>query len=159
MKVRTKITLFIVASLLIAASADAAPFTAVFSGDLAWTSPNTVHGVGSGFATRLGFSTMTGDSTITGPSSTGCAGGYSAHNLLVYKSNATGDLLYVEVFDDGCPIPNQGMSYLSQGTYSITGGTGQFANASGTGTFTARPDFNVNKYVSVLTGTITAPAN
>jgi hypothetical protein len=46
---------------------------------------------------------------------------------------------------------------LSTGTYTVTGGTGAFANATGSGTFTAELDECADTSGAMYTGTISRP--
>lgn len=45
----------------------------------------------------------------------------------------------------------------STGTYTVTGGTGAFANATGSGTVETQADLCAGTFVSTLTGTISQP--
>ena len=94
---------------------------------------------------------MHGDIQVTGPSS--CGGFTAQHSDTITAAN--GDQLYVQVVEDACPVaPN---AFHCVGTYSITGGTGRFANATGNGVFDGLVDFNEGKFQATYSGQISKP--
>ncbi len=124
------------------------PFSGVFSGNVAFTSPSTAAYQGSGTATHLGRSTVVGTVAAVGPAN--CEGFAAQHTITI--TAADGDQLFLVVTDDSClEGPNQ---YHGLGTFEITGGTGRFTDATGSGTFEGHGDFNAGTFLQTLEGTI-----
>ena len=65
---------------------------------------------------------------------------------------ANGDKLTTAITMQLCPIA-PGI-YHGIGTYVVTGGTGRFANATGSGVFDGTGNFNTGTIICALTGTI-----
>jgi hypothetical protein len=87
---------------------------------------------------------MQGTIAVTGPASTsvcGAAGGFAAQHsdsLTV----ADGSRVFFLVTEDAC---QEGPgAYHCIGSYTVTGGSGRFAGATGTGTFDGHVSFNPN---------------
>lgn len=83
---------------------------------------------GSFTGTHLGTGTHTRRVTLTGPFVKGCAPGGRVGSFTA----ANGDVVFHQGSGILCRTP-RGISFT--GTYTITGGTGRFAGASGEGTF------------------------
>ena len=66
---------------------------------------------------------------------------------------ADGNQIMYTVFQQLCPTAAPGV-FAGVGSYTITGGTGRFANASGAGSFNGLGDFGKFKYLCLLHGTI-----
>src|SRR5215470_16390973 len=138
-----------------AAAGDQVPFRASFSGTAAFTSPTTAVFTGTGIATHLGLSTNENNITVLGPDSS-CSGGFANKNVEMLTA-ANGDTLVLTgPHDVGCPTgrPN---AVHGTGDWTVTGGTGRFAGATGQGTFDGGADFNQGTFSFQLTGTISAP--
>jgi hypothetical protein len=65
---------------------------------------------------------------------------------------ANGDQLATAITMQLCPIA-PGI-YHGVGTYVVTGGTGRFANATGSGVFDGTGNFNTGTIICALNGTI-----
>ncbi len=143
--------------MLVGNSASAAgtqvPFQASYSGTAAFTSATTALFTGKGIATHLGSSTNENHITVSGPSS--CPGGFANINVETLTA-ANGDTLVLTGdHDQACPTgPN---AFHGTGHWTVTGGTGRFAGATGQGTFDGSADFNQGTFSFQLTGTISAP--
>jgi hypothetical protein len=129
------------------------PFEASYSGTAAFTSATTALFTGTGSARRLGRSTNVNHITVSGPAS--CPGGFANINVETLTA-ANGDTLVLTGDrDEGCPTgPN---AVHGTGDWTVTGGTGRFAGATGHGTFDGVADFNQGTFSFRLTGTISAP--
>src|SRR5467141_1989276 len=112
------------------------PFNGTGSGTFTDTSPTTVLITGTGYYDHLGLTTLRFPSTITGPAT---CGGFTAtkHNT---NTAANGDSVFQIVHDTICPTtaPN---AFTLTGSFTVTGGTGRFADASGSGTVQASITF------------------
>jgi len=136
-----------------AASTHQVPFHASFSGTAAFTSATTALFTGTGTASHLGRSTNVNHITVSGPAN--CPGGFANINIETLTA-ANGDTLVLTGdHDQGCPTgPN---AVHGTGDWTVTGGTGRFARATGQGTFDGVADFNRGTFSFQLTGTISAP--
>ena len=130
------------------------PFHASYSGTAAYTSETTALFTGTGIASHLGRSTNVNNITVlSGPVS--CPGGFANKNVETLTA-ANGDkLMLTGPHDVGCPI-RPGVVH-GTGDWTVTGGTGRFAGATGQGTFVGGADFNKGTFSFQLTGTISAP--
>jgi hypothetical protein len=126
------------------------PFSGTYRGTVAFTSPTSGAFQGSGTASYLGKSTIVGTVQAVGPASS-CSDGFAAQHTVTLTA-ANGDQLSLVVTDDSCQVA-PGM-YEGTGTYEITGGTGRFAGATGSGTFDGRGDFNTGTFLQTFNGTI-----
>jgi hypothetical protein len=131
-------------------AANPVPFKLVDSGDLGFTSQTSANLVGTGIASHGGTGISAGTINITGPAS--CAGGFSARIEGAFTV-ANGNLIRYSVVQQLCPTSAPGVM-AGVGSYTITGGTGRFANATGAGSFTGLGDFGKFKYQCTLEGTI-----
>ena len=139
-------------TLLVVAAAPAAaatpnPFGALCSGSIQVTGADaagnpTSAAYGGPCNGNLGINRMQGTIAVTGPASSsvcGAAGGFAAQHSDTLTA-ADGSQLFVRVVEDAC---QEGPgAYHCIGTYTVTGGTGRFAGASGTGTFDGHVSFN-----------------
>jgi hypothetical protein len=132
------------------------PFHASYSGTAAFTSATTALFTGTGVASHLGRSTNVNHITVSGPA-TSCPGGFANINVETLTA-ANGDTLVLTGDHDvGCPtVP--GVVH-GTGDWIVTGGTGQFAGATGQGTFVGGADFNKGTFSFQLSGTISAPGS
>jgi len=137
-----------------AAAGHQVPFRASYSGTAAFTSATTALFTGTGIASHLGRSTNVNHITVTGPA-TSCPGGFANVNVETLTA-ANGDTLELTgPHDVGCPT-RPGVVH-GTGDWTVTGGTGRFAGATGQGTFVGGADFNTGRFSFQLTGTISAP--
>ena len=136
-----------------AAAGHQVPFRASYSGTAAFTSATTALLTGTGIASYLGRSTNENHITVSGPAS--CPSGFANINIETLTA-ANGDTLVLTGdHDQGCPTgPN---AVHGTGDWTVTGGTGRFARATGQGTFDGVADFNRGTFSFQLTGTISAP--
>src|SRR5215467_10887295 len=139
-----------------AAAGDQVPFRASFSGTAAFTSDTTAVFTGTGIATHLGLSTNKNNITVLYPvSCPGGEGGFANKNVEKLTA-ANGDTLELRgPHDVGC-LTRPGVVH-GTGDWTVTGGTGRFAGATGQGTFVGGADFNKGTFNFQLTGTISAP--
>jgi hypothetical protein len=112
------------------------PFNGSASGTFAATSPTTVALAGTGHYEHLGATIFTGTSTTTGGAA---CGGFTAMEKDTYTA-ANGDKVFLTVVDSLCPTSTAGVFHVS-GTFTVTGGTGRFADASGSGAISATATF------------------
>src|SRR5713226_7545988 len=134
-------------------ASNSVPFNGRGSGTFTDTSPTTVLITGTGFYDHLGFTTLRFPSTITGAAS---CGGFTATEQDTYTA-ANGDSVFQTVHDTICPTSTPNAFQLT-GSFTITGGTGRFADASGFGTVHASIVFTSatsGAFSGTQTGTIT----
>ena len=139
-----------------AAAGHQVPFRASYSGKAVFTSATTALLTGTGTASHLGLSTNVNHITVT--SLGGCPGGKGFANINVEKlTAANGDTLMLRgPHDQACPTgPN---AVHGTGDWTVTGGTGRFAGATGQGTFVGGANFNNGTFSFQLAGTISAPS-
>jgi hypothetical protein len=140
---------------LIATTATASqnlPFRLGDEGTITFTSPSTATTAGTGNATHLGKITSDGNLAIVGEVS--CVGnevGFSAEMQDTFTA-ANGDTVTTAITMQLCPIA-PGI-YHGVGTYVVTGGTGRFANATGSGVFDGTGNFNTGTIICALNGNI-----
>jgi hypothetical protein len=136
-----------------ARSADTVPFKGIFEGTFA-INPVALqlHFEGDGLARQLGNSEIVGDSQLA-PDGPGC---FEIVADAVTLTAANGDQLFLtnvgqDCFDDTGHI-------VGSATFTVTGGTGRFAGATGTGTtqVVATPDQTgfAGTFVLTVTGQI-----
>jgi len=128
------------------------PFNGNGTGTFTDTSPTTVLITGTGYYDHLGLTTLRFPSTITGPAA---CGGFTATEQDNY-TGANGDSVYLTVHDTICPTSTPGAFQLN-GSFTVTGGTGRFVDASGSGTVSAAVTFTSatsGTFSGTQTGTI-----
>jgi hypothetical protein len=125
------------------------PFEAAYTSAITFTSPSTATLVGSGVATHLGATTDSGQLAMVGPAS--CDGGFAVHNVDTLTA-ANGDQLVITIDQQSCPVA-PGI-YKGVGSWVVSGGTGRFVGATGSGAFNGLGDFNVGTVHCALSGTI-----
>ena len=128
------------------------PFRLGDEGTITFTSPSTATTAGTGNATHLGRITSDGNLTIIGEAS--CIGnevGFSAEMQDTFTA-ANGDKVMTAITMQLCPIA-PGI-YHGVGSYVVTGGTGRFAGATGSGVFDGTGNFNTGTIICALSGTI-----
>jgi len=97
-----------------------------------------VDAIGTGEATHLGRFTVTYQVEVDLPTSMGIGSA-------TFKA-ANGDSVFAEFIGQGNPTQDPDVSFIVE-TYTITGGTGRFANATGS--------FTVHRFVNLVTGITT----
>lgn len=128
------------------------PFNGKGSGTFTDTSLTTVLITGTGYYDHLGLTALRFPSTITGKAE---CGGFTATERDTY-TGANGDSVFQTVNDTICPTGTPNASTLN-GSFTITGGTGRFAHASGSGTVHASIAFTsatTGTFAGTQTGTI-----
>jgi hypothetical protein len=108
-----------------------------------------VTATGSGEATRLGRFTVSYEGTVN--VQTGASTGLSAH-----YTAANGDSLFAEGSGQATPTETPGVLKIVE-TYTITGGTGRFAGASGTFTVERTISQATKETSGTMNGTIIFP--
>ncbi len=134
-------------------ASNSVPFNGSGSGTFTDTSPTTVLITGTGRYDHLGFTTLRFPSTITGAAP---CGGFTATEQDTYTA-ANGDSVFLTVHDTICPTSTPNAFHL-QGSFTVTGGTGRFTDASGSGTVQASVTFTSatsGTFSGTQTGTIT----
>ena len=143
-------------------AAQSLPFHAAISGTLQITGmgpngPTSASYSGEGIATQLGATRMEGNITIQGPA--GCPGGFTAtHSDTLTASN--GDQVLVTVMETSCPRPTDPSTYDCSGTYTVTGGTGRFSQATGSGQWAGSVTFSPTgsaDFSTTYSGVISGP--
>jgi hypothetical protein len=128
------------------------PFRVGDEGTITFTSPSTAKTTGTGHATHLGRIRSDGNLTIVAEVT--CPDnevGFSVEMQDTFTA-ANGDKLTTAITMQLCPIAPR--IYHSVGTYVVTGGTGRFANATGSGVFDGTGNFNTGTIICALNGTI-----
>jgi hypothetical protein len=132
------------------------PFNARYAGDFGFTSPNTAAYGGPGVGQHLGASQMNGTIAllaIVNPGTECANGGFKAEHTDT-MSAADGSQLTLKVIEIACQTTATSGQYRCVGTYSVVGGTGRFAGATGQGTFDGLVSFNTGKFDATYNGTI-----
>jgi|SRR5215813_4325296 len=149
------ILLLLIALALTAITAGAShnlPFRLGDEGTITFTSPSTATTTGTGNATHMGRIRSDGNLTVVGEAScTGDEVGFAAEMQDTFTA-ANGDKVMTTITMQLCPIA-PGI-YHGVGTYVVTGGTGRFARATGTGAFDGTGNFNTGTIICALDGTI-----
>jgi hypothetical protein len=136
-----------------AAAKNAVPFSASFAGAaIAAPDFSSVTFSGSGHATQLGVSTSAGYLVLTAAPSP-CAGGVPNDQYETFTA-ANGDTLSIISTDVGCPVDATGFRFHGTGNWTVTGGTGRFSDATGSGTLEGHADFLAGTFSFDLTGSI-----
>jgi hypothetical protein len=128
------------------ASHESVPFTATWTGPVAITLPTTFTFAGTGTSVPMGPITAHGAAVITGLGLS-CLG--ALVNVNVETLQATDGSLTITSHDVGC-ITGIG-TFHGIGTWTVTGGTGRYRNAVGSGSLDGR--------VNIIVGTATLVAN
>ena len=135
-----------------ASASENLPFRLGDEGTITFTSPSTATTAGTGNANLLGRITSDSSLTIVGEAS--CIGnevGFSAEMQDTFTA-ANGDKVMTAITMQLCPIA-PGI-YHGIGNYVVTGGTGRFARATGSGVFDGTGNFNTGTIICALNGTI-----
>jgi hypothetical protein len=133
------------------ASSAERPFTATFSGRVAMPSPTTGTFDGAGLASHMGRISTDGDAVITGLDESTCPGGLANVHVETLTA-ANGDTLTITSLDVACPVGPG--AFEGSGHWTVTGGTGRFADATGAGTFVGSLDLGAGSFTITLKGTV-----
>jgi len=125
------------------------PFRLGDEGTITFTSQSTATTAGTGNATLLGRVRSEGNLAIVGVAS--CGEGFAVEMQDTFTA-ANGDRVMTAITMQLCPIA-PGI-YHGVGTYIVTGGTGRFAGATGSGVFDGTGNFNTGTIICALNGTI-----
>jgi len=120
------------------------------SGKVAFTGLTTVRFVGAGTSTPYGPIESRGVATITGLGLT-CLVGLVNTNVETFTTS-TGDALTITSKDLGCA--NGIATFHGLGHWTVTGGTGLFAGAQGSGVMEGDVSFLAGTFAIVATGTL-----
>src|SRR5256712_3933249 len=147
------LTVMVLAAFPAVFATHATPFNGSFSGSFHLTSSGTKATVtGSGVREHMGETSFAASSTITGSAS--CDRGSTATEQETFTA-ANGDKVFTSSNDVLCPTSAD--TFQINGSWTITGGTGRFEDASGTGTFQASGIFTsstAGTFSLTATGTI-----
>ncbi len=139
-------------SVMTASASQNLPFRLGDEGTITFTSLSTAATAGTGNATHLGRISSAGTLTVVGqPSCIGNELGFAAEMQDTF-TRGNGDKLMTAITMQLCPIA-PGI-YHGVGTYVVTGGTGRFANSTGSGVFDGTANFITGTIICALTGTI-----
>ncbi|MGH7685407.1 MAG: hypothetical protein ACREN2_01100 [Candidatus Dormibacteria bacterium] len=136
-------------------------FKAQFAGTMDLTPPVPpgfpVNVSGTGEASYLGDSTNTAYVTFVEMMECENGPGFVVQNAGTLRSTEhTDDTITVAITDRPCPTgPNL---YSGTSPFTVTGGTGRFAGATGHGSFTGTGDFAKLTFTYVFDGLISPPA-
>ena len=149
--------LLLVATLLVgvpgvAASSRAVPFRLSISGIGGFSSPSSVFFMGSGHALHMGKVTDDGAATDFTPATTCPQGGINNLHSETFTA-ADGSTLSVLSHDVACWVSATRI-YCADCPWSVTGGTGRFADAAGTGNLNGYLDLASGTFAGTYTGTI-----
>ena len=138
-------------SAITANASQALPFRLGDEGTITFTSETTATTTGTGNAILMGR--ITSDSTllIVGQLSCGNEFGFAVQMQDTFTA-ADGDKLMTAITMQLCPIATG--IYHGVGTYVVTGGTGRFANATGSGVFDGTGNFGSGTIICALNGSI-----
>jgi hypothetical protein len=139
-------------SAMTASASQNLPFRLGDEGTITFTGPSTATTAGTGNANHMGRIASDGSLTIVGEAS--CIGnevGFAVEMQDTFTA-ANGDKLMTAITMELCPIA-PGI-YHGVGTYVVTGGTGRFAGATGSGVFDGTGNFNTGTIICALNGTI-----
>ena len=127
------------------------PFRLGDEGTITFTGQSTATTAGTGNANQMGRIGSAGSLTIVGEASCGNEVGFAVEMQDTFTA-ANGDRLMTAITMQLCPIA-PGI-YHGVGTYVVTGGTGRFAGATGSGVFDGTGNFNTGTIICALNGTI-----
>jgi hypothetical protein len=148
------LTLLATVSLASVSAAGTVPHKARAAGSFVFIDPGHLQLDGTGNAAHLGKITSSGTIAFLGPAS--CAGGFAIHDDQTLTSVGTGDQITIAVDGEACPTATPGV-YKIDAPFTITGGTGKFAGASGEGQAICFGDFNNNTFSFTQQGKISRP--
>jgi len=126
------------------------PFNGSLSGSFTLPTPNSAILTGTSNFEHLGKTTLAGTAHGTGPAA--CKGGFTAKEQDTLTA-ANGDDVFISSIDVACPTSDPN-TFQFTSSFTITGGTGRFTDASGSGTgqFSA---VSTSAHAGTLSGTLT----
>ncbi len=133
------------------AASNQVPFTGSVSGTVTFTSPTTAVLSGSGIALLLGPINYGGNVSAITPTATGMM-----DVLVETLTAANGDTL--TLLCNQVAVQKSPGIFEASDQWTVAGGTGRFAGATGSGTGVTHIDLNKGTYSKQLTGTISAPS-
>lgn len=132
----------------------ATPLNGHMSGNGIATSPITNSITATVFLEHLGKSKLVGTTMVTGSSN---CNGFVGKELDTITS-ANGDMLFLSGHGTSCPTSSNPPVFQDTVIYTVTGGTGRFANASGSGTtqttIVITSPTGASTFTATITGTI-----
>jgi hypothetical protein len=138
-------------SAITASASENLPFRLGDEGTITFTSQSTATTAGTGNAIQLGNIMSDGSFTIVGQTSCNGDVGFLVEMQDTFTA-ANRDQVTTMITMQLCPIAPR--IYHGVGTYVVTGGTGRFAGATGSGVFDGTGNFNTGTIICALTGTI-----
>lgn len=127
-----------------------APFKVTWSGT-AVTLGTSSYFVGKGTASYVGTVTSNGRADVTGVDNSTCIGGVANVNQETF-TDLKDDSLTITSQDVACPTG--AAQFHGRGHWVITGGSGIFTGATGSGLFDGHSDFVAGTFAATLSGTI-----
>ncbi|MDH4365773.1 MAG: hypothetical protein OEY70_16985 [Acidimicrobiia bacterium] len=121
--------------------------TVVVSGTVAPTGEATFELEGVGAGSRLGAFTYHGDVVITGVTDNGIT-----DTLTETLTFGNGDSVTILCLQEAAAV-GPGL-FVGSDSWTVIGGTGRYANATGSGTGTTHVDLNAGTFTKVFDGTI-----
>jgi hypothetical protein len=128
-------------------------FTALLTGKATITGAGRFAFAGGGTSSPYGPVRNAGGIRLTGVG-VSCVGGLANTNV-ERLSFVGGDTLTIRSLDVACPVGV--MKFRGTGTWTVTGGTGRFARATGSGSAVGGANFVARTFRMRLQGTITGP--
>lgn len=128
------------------------PFTATFSGQVEMPVTGSAVFAGTGQANHMGRIGTDGHAQVTGLDESTCPGGLANIHVETLTA-ANGDTLTITSLDVACPRATPGQ-FDGTGHWTVTDGTGRFADATGAGTFDGFVDFGAGTFNITLKGTL-----
>jgi len=135
-----------------AASGDA-PFEARLAGTAVYTTPTTVAFHSAGNATHLGRFAAGGVAALGPPAGSCPDGATGIPNVHTETFTASdGDELVIRMVNVGCPTGPS--TFHGSGHWAVVGGTGRFADVTGSGTCEGNADFATGTFELALSGAL-----
>src|SRR5712692_54599 len=137
----------------VAFASHSTPFNGSFSGSFTLTSQTTATITGTGHMEHLGETTFGALSTVTGSAS--CQGGFTTTEQDTFTA-PNGDKVFSLANEIVCPTSAH--TFHLDGPWTITGGTGRFEHASGSGSVhvtAVETSTTSGTFTATTTGTIT----
>jgi hypothetical protein len=152
-------TLLGLVGLMPASAASQLPFKGQFAGSFTFVDSGQGLALsGLGTASFLGQATSSGHIVFGAPVTCKLGPGFAVQDSETLTSTDDGDQITFSVDSQACPTttPNNGI-YEINTAYTVTGGTGRFAGASGQGTADCFGNFNNNTFHFTMQGNISQP--
>ena len=124
-------------------------FKVSVSGEIANTGEATYELTGGGHASHLGNITYSGITHNALPTTNGIS-----DDLTETLTDAKGNQLIIQCHQDAVQI-SPGVYESTDDSWTVTGGTGRFSGATGSGSGTTHVDLNANTFTKTCSGTIT----